>query len=202
MVNKRVLIISGMMSLFLITLLAITSCGLANEIASTDLSNSMSASENPLGSGKWEAPIPQNKNQCTQLYDIMDAFRVEVDGEVERYDNGFNKCFDENGELREGQSSDGCYPPLVDLTEEIQNSLADFQSGGASYYNNCSIMFETAPVLKEPIFPKSDPVTTQGIQGGGGWGWTGCLTCTYNIDNTEYAFIPLQVDMTQFDGQN
>lgn len=195
---KRLSIIGFLVSLFLVAVIGLSSCGAAEELASTDLQNAVGSGNGP-GSGNWQPPKPENKNQCTQLYNTVDAFRINIDGEVETYTNGFNRCFDKDGNLREGQDPEDCYKALSNVADGLKADYTDFRAGFVNY----GLCNNEGPALTLPRVPDVDPVTTQGILPGGDWSnWTGCLTCTRSIESREFVFIPLEVDLAALDDQS
>ncbi|MEM7335481.1 MAG: hypothetical protein AAF490_25605 [Chloroflexota bacterium] len=203
MLHRRIAVVGSLIMLFLLVIIGIASCGITpSDLAETDLQNSVNlAAENGLGSGNWDPPTPANRNQCTQMYDTMESFRIDINGVVSTYDEGFIRCFDENGELLEGADRAACFANLTDLTDRIKDDYIDFQSGFSSYTISCNQKFENSPRLESPIIPKVDPLTTEGIEPPETW-YNGWLTCIQGVHNPEYAFFNLDVEFLTPDGQS
>lgn len=201
MLQRRMFVVGGLMTLFLVVVIGITSCGLAEDLASTDLQNSISSDTNQLGSGKWDPPSPNNQNQCRIMFETLTDFRIDINGVVEKYDAGFPKCFDENGKLVEGADGEACFANLSGISDQIKANYVDFQSGFSAYGLSCNQKFEDAPTLISPDISEFNPITPSGIEPPDTW-YNGWLTCVQGVHNPEYAFFNLDVELPSLDGQS
>lgn len=187
---KRLSYLVGLTAVLFI--FSLTSCSLA-ETASDGLTNSIGSGEGP-GSGKWNLPTPKNENQCQQAHNVLSTLKTNTEDIGKNIMTIRQRCVDEEGQFLPDASIKTCLEQFNEKATALNNHLTDFRVGGSTYIDACNneqigILGPRVPAAPnlEALVPKiGDPLSPLG--------WTGCLTCTYNLD-LEYMYAPFRSEL-------
>ena len=200
---KRWFILSSMMALFVLVVLAFTACSTLTEGASDGLSNAIGRKpEGSPGSGSWKVPQPENAEQCTDLNKVLTVLSEDTIKINSQVDQRFNRCYDENFKLRDGQNEENCKPIILRQYDFMQKHLFDFHNGKGVYVDRCESGVYAEEGEEEGEDPKVTPVGTpsdktpapQDPEDDDTWGCCWCLTCIHHID-IEYVLRPTTIDL-------
>lgn len=189
---KKLSYLVGLTAVLFIFVFSLTSCGLA-ETASDGLTNSVGSGDGP-GSGKWNPPKPKNENQCQQMHAVLTTLKANTVETGQNIMTIRDRCVDAKGNFLPNANIKTCTTQFNDKAKDLNYHLADFRIGGTTYVDACNnaelgMLGERVPSAPNLDFmvPKfSDPLSPLG--------WTGCLTCTFNLD-LEYMFAPFQSEL-------
>ncbi len=201
---KRWFILSGMMAFFVLVVLAFTACSALTEGANDGLSNAIgSKPEGSPGSGSWKVPQPTNGEQCNDLNNVLTTLSEDTVKINSQVDQRFNRCYDENFKLRDGQKEENCKPVILRQYDFMEKHLFDFHNGKGVYVDRCEggVFAEEG----EEEDPKVTPVATaegknptpQDPEDTDTWGCCWCLTCIHHID-IEYVLRPTTIDLPDY----
>lgn len=189
---KRASYVVGLTAVLFIFILGLTSCGLA-ETASDGLTNSVGSGDGP-GSGKWKPAAPKNERQCGQFYSVLTTLKTNTEETGKDIMDIRARCVNEDGQFLPDANIKACTTQFNENADTLNNHLADFRIGSMTYVGGCNneeigILGErvpSAPDLSSLVPKMGDPLEPLG--------WTGCLTCTFNLD-LEYMFAPFQSEL-------
>lgn len=205
---KRSMILLTLMTLFLTVVVGIVGCGLSTDTAGDNLASSAGGGNGP-GSGNWQPANPTNERQYQRLHQNVNRLAEESVKLGDQYVQMIRFCYDKEGNRIEDTNREVCNRSIKDVDAALNNNLKDFRAGYVAFATcDCSHLGSLRVQLPDQIggFPLvlQDNVPTvvdhksDDVIGKTDTAWTGCLTCTYNINGVEYAFIDLNVDIAQF----
>lgn len=196
---KRFMIVGVLIGLFFAFVLAISSCSGLAEVDTSSLANSISSQNGP-GSGKWSPPEPANKNQCQQLFSVENDLIATTINMGETHPKVVAACYDAEGNRIENSDNPLCQEPVQVLEEAISRNIVDMLAGYKVYNNACTS--SDAPLLDMPqsiggvpINHKTEETEDDKSETDPYDPWNGpcCLTCLHKINNSEFAFIDLNM---------
>ena len=200
---KRWFILAGMMAFFVFVLFAFSACSALTEGADSGLTNAIgSKPEGSPGSGSWQPPNPNNSEQCSTMNKALTTLRDDTVKINNQLNERFNRCYDANFKLRDGQKEENCKPVILQANKFMENHLIDFHNGKGVYQNTC----ETGVFASKDGEEEDPKVTPEGTPNGDKtpspqdpedddtWGCCWCLTCIHAID-IEYVLRPTTVDL-------
>lgn len=204
--RQRRLIVGSLILFFFILTGGLTSCALFENASGTDLTNAVGmSSENGPGSGQWNPPKPQSRDQCLQLHSVGVTLRENMDSNVVEMEKIRNQCVDATGAFLPGVDEEECTKRYAQFFEPAELLLADLQVGGARYTESCTSTDGGSDLPSWPLAEgekdeeKPEPTVVPEATKAPGkpeddddWGCCWCLTCTQRLD-TGYIFRPLVI---------
>ena len=182
---KRIGLIVSMMGLFLLTAVGTIGCDVDTQTATEGLTNSVGDGNGP-GSGNWKPNLPTNNRQAQRMHAILQELTQRANQASAKYDEAYPLCLDEKGEWSQN-GSESCVQEMNIMWEELRALFLDYRSGSQAYIQ----WAQQNQDLNPPDLPDSPkpPLSRSPAA------WTGCLTCTHQIDNAEFAFFDLELSL-------
>jgi hypothetical protein len=182
MMVKRKLIVISLSLFFFILLGGLTACSLAETASEVDLANAIgTGDENGPGSGNWQPPTPENRNQCRRLHGVGEQLAQNMTPLLSDMTRIQDRCVDGEGAFLPGVNKARCTEEYEALFDQYTPIITDWETGKGVYEQTCygdvdlgdSIDLDDGGSFAEP------------------WPLEGkccrCLTCTQQL-NFGYAY--------------